>query len=62
MGRVVGYKVGLDKENASVRHEPASTVNLGKDENGPPRKESWSYASVIGMLLYLSSNFVDTFS
>ena len=36
--------------------EPASTTPLDKDENGDPRKEDWSYASVIGMLLYLSSN------
>ena len=48
--------LNLDKENASVRHEPASTTPLGKDEQGAPRKEQWSYSSVIGMLLYLASN------
>lgn len=35
---------------------PASTTLLSKDENGDPRKASWNYASVVGMLLYLSSN------
>ena len=29
---------------------------LGKDADGPPMSESWSYPSVIGMLLYLSTN------
>jgi hypothetical protein len=29
---------------------------LGADRNGPPANQDWSYASVVGMLLYLSSN------
>ena len=29
---------------------------LGKDENGPARREHWSYSSVVGMMLYLASN------
>jgi hypothetical protein len=36
--------------------EPASPTPLSKDEHGDPQKEDWSYSSVIGMLLYLSSN------
>ena len=48
--------LNLDKENATVLLEPASTMPLSKDENGAPRKETWNYASLIGMLLYLSSN------
>ena len=48
--------LGLNKENTHQRNEPASSVPLGKDEDGPLRREDWSYASVIGMLLYLSSN------
>ena len=35
---------------------PTTASPLGKDEEGPPRKFSWNYASLIGMLLYLSSN------
>ena len=34
---------------------PASTP-LGSDPDGPPMSESWSYPSIIGMLLYLSTN------
>ena len=34
---------------------PASTP-LGTDPDGPPMTETWSYPSVIGMLLYLSTN------
>ena len=29
---------------------------LGKDADGPPAKEKWSYSSVVGMLLYLAGN------
>ncbi|GFH61161.1 hypothetical protein CTEN210_17637 [Chaetoceros tenuissimus] len=48
--------LGLDDETVTLRTEPAATKCLGKEENSPPRKEHWSYPSVIGMLLYLSSN------
>ena len=33
-----------------------ATEQLSKDEDGEDMKESWSYPSVIGMLLYLSTN------
>ena len=48
--------LGLDGNNVKVRQEPASATPLGKEEEGLPRKEQWSYASVIGMMLYLASN------
>ena len=48
--------MGLNNDNAKIRAEPASSIPLNKDENGSPRKEDWNYASVVGMLLYLSSN------
>jgi hypothetical protein len=35
---------------------PAEEKPLGKDPNGKPFQESWNYASVCGMLLYLSGN------
>jgi Reverse transcriptase (RNA-dependent DNA polymerase) len=35
---------------------PASQLALGRDEDGEPMDEAWSYSSVIGMLLYLSTN------
>ena len=48
--------LNLDDDDVIIRTEPASSTPLTKDENGPPRKEHWSYASIIGMLLYLASN------
>jgi hypothetical protein len=48
--------LGLDDDDVTTRLEPAAKETLGKDEEGPPRKESWSYPSLIGMMLYLASN------
>jgi len=48
--------LNLDDDGVIIRTEPASSTPLTKDENGPPQKEHWSYASIIGMLLYLASN------
>ena len=35
---------------------PATQASLGIDPDGPPMNESWSYRSIVGMLLYLSTN------
>ena len=35
---------------------PALQTCLGTNADGPRRKETWHYGSVIGMLLFLSSN------
>jgi hypothetical protein len=35
---------------------PAAQVGLGMDPNGAPMCESWGYSSIVGMLLYLSTN------
>ena len=35
---------------------PALGTPLGTDAKGLPFDEEWDYASVVGMLLYLSSN------
>ena len=43
-------------ENANSTKTPAGTVTLGADDDGPPRRESWNYPSVVGMLLYLAGN------
>ena len=48
--------LNFDDEFSKERSEPASVKPLHKDENGPSRKEHWSYSSVVGMLLYLASN------
>jgi hypothetical protein len=43
-------------EDSRPTHTPASLVPLGSDPDGPPMAETWSYRSVVGMLLYLSTN------
>lgn len=35
---------------------PASAQALGSDPDGAPMDESWNYLSILGMLLYLSTN------
>jgi len=35
---------------------PASTEALGSDPNGEPMDEAWNYKSIIGMLIYLTTN------
>ena len=42
-------------ENCNPNRTPAKAL-LGKDPDGEPMSESWGYPSVIGMLLYLSTN------
>jgi hypothetical protein len=43
-------------EDCNPNWTPASTNALGIDQDGPPMKEKWSYPSIVGMLLYLSTN------
>jgi hypothetical protein len=45
-----------DMETCNSVETPAFTTALGTDKEGPPFKESWKYATVIGMLMYLASN------
>ena len=45
----------LDGNHNPNRH-PASAAALGIDPDGPPYNESFNYASIVGMLLYLSTN------
>ena len=35
---------------------PCTRLSLGSDPDRPPMTESWNYPSVVGMLLYLSTN------
>jgi Reverse transcriptase (RNA-dependent DNA polymerase). len=42
--------------NCKPNKTPGSKEPLGLDPDGPPMRESWSYPSVVGMLLYLSTN------
>ena len=43
-------------ENCSPNRHPAAAAALGIDPDGPPHHESFNYASIVGMLLYLSTN------
>ncbi len=43
-------------QDSNGKPTPADVKTLGKDPNGKPFTESWSYPSVVGMLLYLSGN------
>ena len=40
----------------SPNKTPTSQTALGSDPEGPPIKGNWKYSSVVGMLLYLSTN------
>jgi len=42
--------------NANPNKVPASSDTLGTDPEGKPFDESWSYPSIVGMLLYLTTN------
>ena len=42
--------------DANSAKTPAQTTPLGQDLNGDPFKETWEYASVVGMLMYLANN------
>jgi hypothetical protein len=42
--------------DCNTRGSPSLISPLGTDATGPQRKEPWNYASIIGMLMYLSSN------
>ena len=47
----------LDEDGyARVKHTPAETKPLVKDEDGVAAVEGFSYSSVVGMLLYLSGH------
>lgn len=46
--------LGLD--DANPKWTPTSQESLGSDAQGAPHDEPWNYRSVIGMLLYLSTN------
>jgi hypothetical protein len=42
--------------DCAVTKTPAKLEALGIDPEGEPMKESWSYPSIVGMLLYLTTN------
>jgi hypothetical protein len=46
----------LGLENCAPKATPAEVQPLQADATGPERREQWNYASVVGMLLYVSSS------
>jgi hypothetical protein len=46
----------LNLEECNGAKTPAEYGSLGKDIGGEPFTETWNYRSVVGMMLYLSSN------
>ena len=43
-------------EDCNPNWTPASQLALGIDPDGAPMSETWNYPSIVGMLLYLSTN------
>jgi hypothetical protein len=43
-------------EGYNPNWQPAAAAALGIDPEGEPFSESWNYLSIIGMLLYLTTN------
>lgn len=43
-------------EDCNPNWTPATQVALGTDPDGEPMSDSWGYSSIVGMMLYLSTN------
>jgi hypothetical protein len=43
-------------EDCNPNYVPAASATLGSDPDGEPADEKWGYSSIVGMLLYLSTN------
>jgi hypothetical protein len=46
--------LGLDMDQTNAEGTPAEHKPLAKDENGKPQQDTFNYASVDGILLYMS--------
>ena len=42
--------------DCNPNHHPAAAAALGIDPDSQPYQEKWNYMSIVGMLLYLSTN------
>ena len=55
IGRII-EAMGLDVEHSTPKSTPCLKAPLTKDVDGDPCSESFAYASIVGMLLYLSGH------
>ena len=55
-GLIQKIKEATGMNDSNGNWTPASQVALGIDPDGPAMQEEWSYRSIVGMLLYLSTN------
>jgi hypothetical protein len=55
-GLIKKVLAAANMESCNPNFTPTNSVPLGKDPDGLPMNESWSYLSIVGMLLYLSTN------
>ena len=55
-GLITKIMHATDMEKCNPNKVPALKASLGSDPDGEPMEEDWNYRSVVGMLLYLSTN------
>ena len=55
-GLIKKILVATAMEDCNPNWVPATPSTLGIDPDGEPMDEEWSYPSIVGMLLYLSTN------
>ncbi|KAI2500678.1 hypothetical protein MHU86_13828 [Fragilaria crotonensis] len=55
-GLIQKIKEATGMSDSNYKWTPAAQAALGIDPDGPPMTETWSYHSIVGMLLYLSTN------
>lgn len=52
----MGIPQGYEMEEHVLKAFYFNDKDVIKEENGPPKTETWSYPSLVGMLLYFSGN------
>jgi hypothetical protein len=55
-GLILKVLAATGMSDCNTRGSPTLSAPLGTNTDGPRQKDTWSYTSAIGMLMYLSSN------